>query len=246
MLRLLVALCALSACDLYFHHDHDPLPDAAVRPPFGDPDASVLCMGQPPPPGSAGTCECTDTIGWACNNCPFGEGSAAVACAQPGASCTLETWEHGCDCACNADGWWACSGETVGSTCPSPPPAPFGTCSSIEAEGLAGHAGWDVNYGPYQHGGASLVASAPDAALPVAFTGTGLVMLVETGPELGKFSVSVDDSFVIDFEANQPGSYTYQVPVVVATDLPSGSHIATVSCASPTCVVDYFDVICGP
>jgi hypothetical protein len=45
-----------------------------------------------------------------------------VPCTNIGSGCQIETWEHGCQCTCTAPGWWSCTGETLGSTCPRPPP----------------------------------------------------------------------------------------------------------------------------
>ena len=39
-----------------------------------------------------------------------------IAC-TPGNSCSVETWEHGCTCSCDDDGYWNCQAETVGSEC---------------------------------------------------------------------------------------------------------------------------------
>src|SRR4051812_19114247 len=111
-MRPVLLLCLLASCDLYFGPD----PHVIV-----DPDGGNLCNGEPEPVGQ-GTCDCTDTIGWACNSCPFFETHDPVPCDKPGTGCDLENWEHGCVCVCNADGWWACEPETIGSTCPQPPP----------------------------------------------------------------------------------------------------------------------------
>ncbi|MGE5183428.1 MAG: hypothetical protein ACM31C_15260 [Acidobacteriota bacterium] len=107
MRSLVLVLLAVAACDWT---DHPPRP---TKPP---PDANC------PLPAPPGNCTCTDTIGWACTTCPFGEGSGPVPCTAIGSGCQIETWEHGCDCGCVAPGWWACTGETVGSICPQPPP----------------------------------------------------------------------------------------------------------------------------
>lgn len=63
---------------------------------------------------------------YGCTTCPFFEGSGAVACTNIGSGCQIETWEHGCACSCVSPGWWSCSPETIGSTCPSPPPPDAG------------------------------------------------------------------------------------------------------------------------
>ncbi len=108
-------LLVLAACDWTYH----PLP----QPKMIDAGSGSAKCPEPAPPGN---CVCTDTIGWACTTCPFGEGSDPVPCTQIGSSCQIETWEHGCDCSCVSPGWWACIGETVGSTCPRPPPPDAG------------------------------------------------------------------------------------------------------------------------
>jgi hypothetical protein len=114
-MRWLVMLSLLAACDLL---PHTPGPIKRMI------DAGGSACPEPKPPGE---CTCTDTIGWACTTCPFGEGSGVVACPNNvGSSCQIETWEHGCDCSCVAPGWWDCYRETVGSICPSAPPPDAG------------------------------------------------------------------------------------------------------------------------
>lgn len=80
--------------------------------------------------GLTSTCSCVTTSSqpwWACSDCPFFEGSGAVACSQPGLGCGIVTWEHDCDCSCGSDGWWHCIAGTIGSMCPNPPPPDAGT-----------------------------------------------------------------------------------------------------------------------
>jgi hypothetical protein len=117
-MRWLVLLALLNGCVLL---DHKPGPIKKMID-AGSGSGSAKCP-EPAPPGD---CVCTDTIGWACTTCPFGEGSDPVACTDIGSGCQIETWEHGCDCGCVAPGWWACSPETIGSTCPRPPPPDAG------------------------------------------------------------------------------------------------------------------------
>jgi hypothetical protein len=109
-----LVLVLLAGCELLI-----PTAPKHTKPP---PDAATMCPLPKPP----GVCECTDTIGWACTTCPFGEGADPIACTNVGSSCQIENWEHGCDCSCVAPGWWSCSRETIGSTCPSPPPPDAG------------------------------------------------------------------------------------------------------------------------
>src|SRR5580692_8715511 len=111
--RLVVMLVLLAGCDLYFGGTHR---DGGGGGGGGGDDDGPWCAG----PAPSDNCVCTKTVGWACNTCPFDEGDGPVSC-TPGASCELETWEHGCSCTCNANGWWACEDETIGTHCPEPP-----------------------------------------------------------------------------------------------------------------------------
>lgn len=105
----LVWICVLLAgCSLYLD-DH-----TSGMQPGGDGTCG-------PPPADAGVCSCSNGA-WHCNSCPFGEGPGPIACSRPGQGCSLSTWEHDCDCTCNADGWWECARGTIGSICPEPPP----------------------------------------------------------------------------------------------------------------------------
>lgn len=98
-MRIAALSClVIAACGLHVVED-DQVPKACA---------------EPPPPGS---CDCSNGT-WFCSTCPFFEGTAPVACSQPGASCQIETWEHGCDCTCGSDGYWGCFAETIGSQCP--------------------------------------------------------------------------------------------------------------------------------
>jgi len=72
----------------------------------------------PPPPDAP---EIQDAY-YPRNTCPWPSPEPLIACSQVGASCDYEDWEHGCSCVCDASGWWKCTPETIGSTCPTPPP----------------------------------------------------------------------------------------------------------------------------
>lgn len=79
------------------------------------PDASMdpyTCDG--PAPTGQGACACTPT-GWRCNSC--GGLIPTGGTCEPGYTCHYEDWEHGCSCACTAEGRLACSKDTIGSTC---------------------------------------------------------------------------------------------------------------------------------
>src|SRR2546423_222367 len=125
-MRPVVLLCLLTACDLYFGH---PPPHIGGGDP---PDAR-------PPDAKA-------------NTCPFPEGTDPVACNAAGASCAVVNNGHVCDCVCADEGWWSCMADTIGSRCPTA----LQTCDLVEAESLAGHAGWDVAFGGSLHGGEAL------------------------------------------------------------------------------------------
>lgn len=231
---LLATTTLLGACTLYYGPHGDPPADDQPPPP-----PPPTCSDPKPP----GNCTCTSTIGWACTTCPFGEGSAAIPCtaAESGTSCQIETWEHGCQCTCTADGWWECSPETIGSTCPHTPPP---TGNIIEAESLASDAvGWTIAYGTVDHGGEGLFANEPNKPFTFAFTGTGLVIVYEKGPNMGSYAVSIDGGPPVAVDAFQPNDFSFQNPTTVATGLANTLHEATVSCASLYCEVDFFDIL---
>ena len=101
-LVLLFVLPVFGGCDLWWSQDPNTTDDDGTE-----------CKGPPP----TGNCTCLGAA-WSCSTCTFFEGRAPLACSEPGRSCQLETWEHGCDCTCGADGWWHCLEETIGSRCP--------------------------------------------------------------------------------------------------------------------------------
>ena len=243
LVSLLLTLSALAGCELYFSSSQK-----------GPPDAPSSCSGAPP----GANCTCTDTIGWACNDCPFDEGAGPVACTAP-ASCSLETWEHGCSCSCTADGWWSCFDETIGTHCPQPPTGDAGVivdappdavpidaapCSPIEAESLGPHAGWGIAVGDVLQGGEALEAGGGNPPFVFHFVGTGLVVYDEQGPSMGKFSITVDTHPPVVVDANRGGDFTFQNPTTVAAGLANQEHAAIVTCLTLDCQLDYFDVTC--
>jgi hypothetical protein len=84
-------------------------------------DAGTTCV--PPQANDAGTalpenCYCNESGFWECNSCPFSWSPIAPATCEPGTTCVLNSWEHGCDCICNGGGTWNCTPVTLGSHCP--------------------------------------------------------------------------------------------------------------------------------
>jgi len=216
------------------------------------------CSG-PPPPGS---CDCSNGTWW-CSTCPFGEGPGPVPCTQSGASCQIETWEHGCDCSC-ANGWWGCSRETIGSICPSgPPDAGIDTpppdasidaapCSTIEAENVGNHTGWDLltgaNCTTYPSDPSCLqnglgMAGTPASALDFYFTGTTLAIRYEIGPNTGQMQVAIDGAAPVAINVYQPGAFTMNT-LALASGLANAQHHVVVTCVSGDCSVDDFPVTC--
>lgn len=116
-MRALAWLCLLcTGCVLYLGEDKKKkdIP----------PDAHVVDVGTPecgPAPADAGACDCVYGQ-WRCNTCPWPSPEPVIACAHVGSFCDYEDWEHGCSCVCDASGFWSCTPETVGSSCPSLPP----------------------------------------------------------------------------------------------------------------------------
>lgn len=227
-----IAIVFLTACSLHV---------AAV-------DADDTCTGEAPP----GSCQCSNGT-WFCSTCPFGEGDGPIACTQ-GQSCSIENWEHGCDCACGSDGWWSCFPETIGSHCPHPPvkdggidappdaiPIDAAPCSRIEAENIGTHPGWVLLYGALS-GGLGL-AGTPSTPLVLDFTGTAFGINRELGPNAGPLSISIDDGPATVVPGYQPNTFTF-VTIPVASGLTNTVHHATVTCDSPSCSIDFFDVSC--
>lgn len=239
MWRVLLVLALLPACDLYFG-SHTP-------PDHGDdvlPDANLDCGPVP----DEGVCDCVNGNWW-CTTCPFGEGTGPAPCDDPGASCHVENWEHGCDCSCGSDGYWACSPETVGSTCPTggPPPdaATAVECQSVEAETLASDApGWTTAFGGGNSGGEALSALTAFAKVTYTVTGTGVEIYYEAGPNMGTYSVVVDDNPAVLVDAQQPGAFTFGNVATIADFLASGDHTVTITCTSLDCELDRVVATC--
>jgi hypothetical protein len=236
---LVFLLGGLTACSLYWPSKSQPIADAFL----GDDDGPTACSQ--PAPGS--NCTCTDTIGWACNSCPFDEGPGPVACDSPGSGCELETWEHGCSCACGSDGWWSCMPETIGSTCPTEPPPDAGVqpaCARIQAESITDHGDWSLVYGSTLDGGEGLTASSGSGVLEFQFTGTGLDVQIEQGPTTGIVSIAIDDAAPIVATTTVPDSDFAFRTMAIASALAPGTHTARVTCPVLVCSIDYFAVTC--
>jgi hypothetical protein len=231
-MRRLVLAVMLAGCNLYF---------------------SPPGVTNPPPPFEAGI----DDGGL--QACELGQGSGPFECTSPGLACQLGA---ACECWCTDTGWWFCSPELAGATCPTQPPPPVDagidapppvsdagfpdapTCGVIEAEDLPVPQGWIFETGAVLHGGYALLAPNPGAApLRLTFTGTSLAIYVEDGPTIGTYDVQVDDSPVVPLDGNT-SAITYQDGTIVATGLANVQHTATVTCAAPQCSVDYFAIGC--
>jgi len=177
-----------------------------------------------------------------------------VACTQPGASCQIETWEHGCDCTCGSDGWWGCFEETIGSRCPKGPPdagsdvppdavpPDAASCSRIEAENIGDHAGWALLYGSLS-GDHGLSALTGQIALHFNFTGTTLAINHELGPTSQSIDISIDDGPLVVIAGYQPNDFAF-VTSPVASGLANTEHHVSIVCEGAGCAIDYFDVTC--
>jgi len=207
------------------------------------------CSGDPPP----GTCQCSNGT-WFCSTCPFFEGTEPVACSQPGASCQIETWEHGCDCSCGSDGYWSCYAETIGSQCPHAPyhdagidvppdviPIDAAACSRIEAENIGVHPGWDLLSGSLS-GDYGLINELGGPALHFNFTGTTLAVNREIGPNAVPLEVSIDGGAPVVLQGNAT-NFSF-VTLAIASGLANTQHQVTLTCDGAFCSLDYFDVSC--
>jgi hypothetical protein len=188
------------------------------------------------------------------NTCGFYEGNDAIACTTPGATCEIETWEHGCSCSCGSDGWWNCFGETIGSTCPHSPididagidappdaiPIDAAACSPIEAEAIGVHPGWSYLYGSDLSGGLGLITSTT-TALVFDFTGTTLAVRHEIGPNESPMTFSIDSTPIVVAGYATTFSMT---TTPVASGLANEVHHVTIVCGGNNCNVDDFDVEC--
>jgi hypothetical protein len=80
-------------------------------------DPGVSCPFPAMGTALAGSCYCDTNGFWECNNCPFFW--TPFAGCTPGTTCEINSWEHGCECGCNANGEWDCAPDTIGSHCPT-------------------------------------------------------------------------------------------------------------------------------
>ena len=190
------------------------------------------------------------------NTCGFWEGEGSVPCSNPGASCSIETWEHGCDCSCGNDGWWSCYEETIGSRCPQgapkdaaipdsvdaimPDAAP---CSPVEAEAIGSHAGWWEVYGSLSNN-MGLSAETDNQTVSFNFTGTTLAVTHERGPSIGTFTVSIDGATPVAINGYKPNDWDF-VTTPLASGLANTTHSVTVHCVTATCTLDVFPVTCN-
>lgn len=238
-MRWLLVLSLLTGCDFF-------MTDGGGG---GGSGSDRTCESPPP----AGSCACVSGS-WLCSTCPFFEGPGAVACSEPGRTCQIETWEHGCDCTCGSDGWWSCFPETIGSRCPSGPPdagvpepipdaaVDAGTCQSIEAEWVGVHTGWFESFGP-PSGGRGLGSTQAGVAFAFQFTGTAVSMTYLRGPTSGEIAVAIDGGTPISVSAQYP-SYDW-ITAPVASGLALAQHTVTVTCIAPQCSLDVFPVSCN-
>jgi hypothetical protein len=177
-----------------------------------------------------------------------------VACSQPGATCEIETWEHGCDCSCGSDGWWGCFGETIGSHCPSGPPdagidvppdvilPDAAACSRVEAESIGSHPGWALLYGNLS-GDLGLSALGGQVPLQFNFTGTTLAINHEIGPTGVPMDISIDGAAPVVIAGYQANNFDF-VTSPVASGPANTEHHVSVVCEGNSCSIDYFDVTC--
>jgi hypothetical protein len=123
---------------------------------------------------------------------------------------------------------------------------PACTASQIEAETLTAP-GWAIATGSVLHGSAmgDQLANAAGSAFTFNFTGKGLIVYFEKGPNFNVFSVKVDAGNALQINANQANTFTFQNPTIVAAGLPNAVHTAVVTCLSTNCAIDYFDVTCN-
>lgn len=122
--------------------------------------------------------------------------------------------------------------------------------SEIEAEDstlVSWSNGWAESFGSVLHGGSGLEtwSDFSNDSLTFSFTGTGLIVYHEKGPNRGSFTVTIDDSVSVYVNGHVEG-FQFQVPAVISTDLPNGTHSAKLKCDPGTgyCAIDYFGILC--
>ena len=110
---------------------------------------------------------------------------------------------------------------------------------------------WSMPSGSVLHGGRGLEASAYATGEKLHFTifGKGLTVYHTTGPNRGSFSVTIDGGAAKVFDTYKAGSFTFQVPTVVATGLILSSHKVQIEDVTPLSArrylaLDYFRVAC--
>jgi hypothetical protein len=114
----------------------------------------------------------------------------------------------------------------------------------IELESLSPTpTGWSIFSGSVLHNGQGLGTSVVGSTFNVSFTGKGLVLHVETGPNIHTMNVSIDAGTPVLVDA-VAAAFAFQVPFPIASGLPNTTHVATVTCTQTNCQPDYVDVTC--
>lgn len=111
----------------------------------------------------------------------------------------------------------------------------------LEAEAL--DTDWPVASGAVLSGGQGLSQTSAGASFSFDFFGTSLTMFVETGPNLHVLTSIVDDDVLHMHDANNP-SFQFQQPFPIESGLVEGPHTVVITCMSPNCAPDFFEVGC--
>lgn len=111
----------------------------------------------------------------------------------------------------------------------------------LEAETLGSD--WPVASGAVLSGGQGLSQTTAGESFSFDFYGTSLTMFVETGPNLHVLTSIVDDDVFVMHDANNP-SFQFQQPFLIQSGLVEGSHNVVITCMSPNCAPDFFEVGC--
>jgi len=219
--------------------------DEPTNPNPGNCYGPITCAADPPdcPSGS---------VAGRANGCytgyciPSDQCEAPAACNTLGESACVDRADcqalyQGLNCTCDAAGNCTCA-DWVFDRCEG-----NSTASLIEAEDanlVSTSDGWAVFHGGGLHNGEGLgtISDNSSASLGFNFTGTSLVVYYETGPNRGKFTVTVDNGQPVVVDGYAPGDFSLQVPVTIAQGLAQGSHSVVLQCVAGSgyCAPDYF------
>jgi hypothetical protein len=118
------------------------------------------------------------------------------------------------------------------------------TPSLIEMESITPTpTNWAIYSGSVLHGGSGLTATAAGATLSFQFTGKGLTLFADTGPNIHTSSWTIDGGTPVAVDEVNSG-FLFQIAFPITSGLVNKVHTVNVVCTQANCSPDYVSVTC--